>query len=83
MSAVETGHLAISTLHTIDAGQTINRILCMFTIEEEKQIRICLADTVRRIVCQRLLPKEGGDRIAVFEIMGTNLGIKDSILNGE
>ncbi|PKN77245.1 MAG: twitching motility protein [Deltaproteobacteria bacterium HGW-Deltaproteobacteria-10] len=83
MSAAETGHLVVSTLHTVDAGQTINRILGMFTIEEEKQIRIRLADTVRWIVCQRLLPKEGGGRIAAFEIMGTNMRVKDTILNGE
>ncbi|HPK53864.1 MAG TPA: PilT/PilU family type 4a pilus ATPase, partial [Smithellaceae bacterium] len=83
MSAAETGHLVASTLHTVDAGQTINRIIGMFTIEEEKQIRIRLADTVRWIVCQRLLPKEGGGRIAAFEIMGTNMRVKDTILNGE
>jgi len=83
MSAAETGHLVASTLHTVDAGQTINRILGMFSIEEEKQIRIRLADTVRWIVCQRLLPKEGGGRIAAFEIMGTNMRVKDTILNGE
>lgn len=83
MSAAETGHLVVSTLHTVDAGQTINRILGMFSIEEEKQIRIRLADTVRWIVCQRLLPKEGGGRVAAFEIMGTNMRVKDTILNGE
>lgn len=83
LSAAETGHLVVSTLHTIDAGQTINRILGMFNTEEENQIRIRLADTVRWIVCQRLLPKEGGGRVAAFEIMGTNLRIKDTILHGE
>ena len=83
LSAAETGHLVLTTLHTVDAGQTINRILGMFTNEEEKQIRIRLADTVRWIVCQRLLPKIGGGRVAAFEIMGTNLRVKDSILNGE
>ena len=83
LSAAETGHLVVSTLHTVDAGQTINRILGMFEQEEEKQVRIRLADTVRWIACQRLLPKEGGGRVAAFEIMGTNLRIKDTILNGE
>jgi twitching motility protein PilT len=83
LSAAETGHLVVSTLHTVDAGQTINRILGMFSSEEEKQIRIRLADTVRWIVCQRLLPKEGGGRVAAFEVMGTNLRIKDTILHGE
>ncbi len=83
LSAAETGHLVLTTLHTVDAGQTINRIVGMFEQEEEKQIRIRLADTVRWIVCQRLLPKVGGGRQAAHEIMGSNLRVKDTILNGE
>lgn len=83
LSAAETGHLVVSTLHTIDAGSTINRILGMFPKEEENQIRIRLADTIRWIVCQRLLPKADGGRIASFEILGTNLRVRDIILNGE
>ena len=83
LSAAETGHLVLSTLHTVDAGQTINRILGMFSTDEENQVRIRLADTVRWIVCQRLLPKEGGGRVAAFEIMGANLRVKDAILHGE
>ena len=83
LSAAETGHLVLSTLHTVDAGQTINRILGMFPPEEESQIRTRLADMVRWIVCQRLLPKVGGGRVAAFEIMRTNLRVKDTILHGE
>ncbi|MEA1969419.1 MAG: PilT/PilU family type 4a pilus ATPase [Thermodesulfobacteriota bacterium] len=83
LSAAETGHLVVSTLHTVDAGQTINRIIGMFSTEEEQQIRIRLADTVRWIVCQRLLPKTGGGRVAAFEIMATSLRVKESILHGE
>lgn len=83
LSAAETGHLVVSTLHTVDAGQTINRVLGMFSIEEEQQIRIRLADTVRWIVCQRLLPKVGGGRVAAFEIMGSNMRVVDTILHGE
>jgi twitching motility protein PilT len=83
LSAAETGHLVLSTLHTVDAGQTINRILGMFSTEEEKQIRIRLADTLRWVCSQRLLPKVGGDRVAAFEILGANLRTKDSILHGE
>ncbi|WP_022667245.1 type IV pilus twitching motility protein PilT [Desulfospira joergensenii] len=83
LSAAETGHLVLSTLHTVDAGQTINRVLGMFSTEEEKQIRIRLADTIRWVVAQRLLPKTGGGRVAAFEIMASNLRVKDSILNGE
>lgn len=83
LSAAETGHLILSTLHTVDAGQTVNRILGMFSTEEERQIRSRFADSVRWIVCQRLLPKVGGGRIAAFEIMRTSLRVKDTIINGE
>ena len=83
LSAAETGHLVLTTLHTVDAGQTINRILGMFSIEEENQVRIRLADTVRWIVSQRLVPKVGGGRVAAFEMLGSNLRVKDSILQGE
>ena len=83
LSAAETGHLVLSTLHTVDAGQTINRVIGMFPSEEETQIRIRLSDTIRWIVCQRLLPKEGGGRVAAFEVMGSNLRVKDTILHGE
>lgn len=83
MSAAETGHLVMSTLHTVDAGQTINRIVGMFSQEEEQQIRIRLADTVRWIICQRLLPKVGGGRVALLEILHTNMRVKDTITNGE
>jgi twitching motility protein PilT len=83
LSAAETGHLVLSTLHTVDAGQTINRIIGMFEQEEERQIRVRLADTIRWIVCQRLLPKVGGGRVAAFEILGSNLRVRDLILHGE
>jgi len=83
LSAAETGHLVLSTIHTVDAGQTINRIIGMFELEEERQIRIRLTDTLRWVACQRLLPKTGGGRVAAFEIMGSNLRVKDAILNGE
>jgi len=83
MSAAETGHLVMSTLHTINAGQTINRIVGMFDQAEEQQIRIRLAETVRWIISQRLLPKVGGGRVAALEIMGNNLRVKDAIEHGE
>ncbi|MBF0169958.1 MAG: PilT/PilU family type 4a pilus ATPase [Nitrospinae bacterium] len=83
ITASETGHLVMSTLHTVDAGQTINRVVGMFDLEEEKLIRIRLAEALRWIVSQRLLPRKGGGRVAAFEIMGNNLRTKDSILNGE
>ncbi len=83
LTAAETGHLVMSTLHTIDAGQTINRILGMFEPEEQPQIRLRLADTLRWIVSQRLAPKVGGGRHAIFEIMGNSLRTKESVAQGE
>jgi twitching motility protein PilT len=83
LSAAETGHLVLSTLHTVDAGQTINRILGMFEQEEQAQVRNRLVDTIRWIVCQRLLPKVGGGRVAAFEIMGMSLRLRELIMNGE
>jgi len=83
MKASETGHLVLSTVHTVDAGQTINRIIGMFDPEEEKQIRQRLADSVRWIVGQRLLPKVGGGRIAIHDILGNNIRTHESILMGE
>jgi twitching motility protein PilT len=83
LSAAETGHLVFSTLHTIDAGQTINRILGMFEQDEQPQIRHRLVDTIKWVVGQRLLPKVGGGRIAAMEILRTSLRVKDLIINGE
>jgi twitching motility protein PilT len=83
LSAAETGNLVLTTLHTTDAGQTINRIVGMFELEEERLIRIRLADSLRWVISQRLLPKIGSGRVAAFEIMGTSIRVKDAILNGE
>jgi len=83
LSAAETGHLVFSTIHTMDAGHTINRITGMFEAEEEKQIRVRLAEAIRWIVGQRLLPKIEEGRVAAFEVLGTNLRVKDTILHGE
>jgi len=83
LHAAETGHLVLSTLHTIDAGQTINRIIGMFEQSEEQLIRGRLAAMLRWVVSQRLLPKIGGGRLAALEIMRTSLRVQDSILHGE
>ncbi len=83
LSAAETGHLVLSTLHTIDAGQTINRILGMFETEEQEQIRARLADTLRWILSQRLVPDAEGGRHALVEIMGSNLRTQETIRLGE
>jgi twitching motility protein PilT len=83
MKASETGHLVLSTLHTVSAGSTINRIVGMFNNDEEKQIRQRLADTIRWVVGQRLLPRVGGGRVAIHDILANTIRSKESILNGE
>lgn len=83
LTAAETGHVVFSSLHTIDTGQTINRILGMFEQDEQPQIRNRLVDTIRWVVSQRLLPRIGGGRIAAMEILCTSLRVKDLIINGE
>lgn len=84
LSAAETGHLVLSTIHTVDAGQTINRIVGMFEQDEERQVRSRLAGTLRWVACQRLLPRVGGGRrVAAFEIMGANIRVRESIIQGE
>jgi twitching motility protein PilT len=83
LTASETGHLVFTTLHTINAGQTINRILGMFSKEEEKQVRERLAETLRYVVSQRLVAKVGGGRLLVTEIMGSSLRTRETLIYGE
>jgi twitching motility protein PilT len=83
LTAAETGHVVFSSLHTIDAGQTLNRIVGMFEHDEQEQIRVRLADTIRWVVSQRLPPKIGGGRVAAQEILCSSLRVKDLLINGE
>ncbi len=83
MEAAETGHLVLSTLHTIDAAKTIDRIIGVFPKAEESAIRTRLAQSFRRIISQRLMPKEGGGRIAAIEILVSNSRTRDYIEKGE
>ena len=83
LSAAETGHLVLSTLHTINAGDTVNRILGMFEPEDQDQVRLRLADTLRWVVSQRLAPRVGGGRCALLEIMASNLRTQEVIRQGE
>jgi twitching motility protein PilT len=83
LTAAETGHLVLSTIHTINAGQSVNRILGMFDLAEETQLRLRLSETLRYIVSQRLAPKVNGGRIMVNEIMGSNLRTREAVALGE
>jgi twitching motility protein PilT len=83
LTAAETGHVVYSTLHTISAGQSINRIIGMFEQGEQQQVRERIASTLRYIVSQRLAPKVGGGRQLLTEIMGSNLRTREIIQLGE
>ncbi|CAN5295895.1 PilT/PilU family type 4a pilus ATPase [soil metagenome] len=83
LEAAETGHLVLSTLHTIDAAKTIDRIIGVFPKNEEAAIRTRLAQSFRRIISQRLMPKIGGGRIAAIEILVSNSRTREYIEKGE
>jgi twitching motility protein PilT len=83
LTAAETGHLVLSTIHTINAGQSINRILGLFELAEETQLRLRLSETLRYVVSQRLAPKIGGGRLLINEVMGANLRVREVIAMGE
>ncbi len=77
--AAESGHLVLSTMHTIDASETIGRMIEFFPPAKQQQIRTILAGVLRGAVSQRLLPKIGGGRIAAVEVMVRNARIADLI----
>jgi twitching motility protein PilT len=69
IAAAETGHLVLSTLHTLDATETVNRVIDFFPPYQQKQVRLALAGTLRGIVCQRLVPTVEGGRVPALEIL--------------
>lgn len=84
LSAAETGHLVLSTLHTVDATETVNRIIDLFPAHERAQVRAMLAGTLKGVVGQRLVrAKEGGGRFAAIEVMVTTGRVRDFILDSE
>ena len=83
MEAAETGHLVFSTLHTIDASKTIDRIVGVFPKEQEPQVRTRFSQSFRYVISQRLIPKTGGGRIAVLEILKSTMRTRDYVLKGE
>ncbi len=83
MEAAETGHLVLSTLHTIDAAKTIDRIVGVFPKDQEPQGRTRFSQSFRYVISQRLLPKIGGGRVAVLEILKSTMRTRDYVLKGE
>jgi twitching motility protein PilT len=79
LQAAESGHLVFSTLHTIDAAETVGRMIEFFPPAKQQQIRSVLAGVLRGVISQRLLPRVGGGRIAAVEVMVMNARIADLI----
>ncbi|MGB0045541.1 MAG: ATPase, T2SS/T4P/T4SS family, partial [Terriglobales bacterium] len=84
LEASENGHLVLSSMHTVDASKTVERIVGTFPITEQQSVRERLAKTFRYIVAQRLIPRtDGGDRIPVVEILKSNSRTRDCVEQGE
>jgi twitching motility protein PilT len=82
LQAAESGHLVLSTLHTIDAAETVARMVEFFPPEKQQVIRAIMAGVLRGVVSQRLLPREGGGRVAAIEAMVMNARIAELIREG-
>ena len=83
MEAAETGHLVLSTLHTIDAAKTIDRIVGVFPKDQEPQVRTRFSQSFRYVISQRLLPRVGGGRVAALEILKSTMRTREYVERGE
>jgi twitching motility protein PilT len=84
LDAAETGHLVYSTLHTIDASKTVERIVGAFALSDQNAVRTRLAKTFRFIISQRLIPaRDGGGRVAAFEVLKSTLRTREYVQRGE
>jgi twitching motility protein PilT len=83
LQAAETGHLVLSTLHTQDATETVNRVIDFFPPHQQKQIRLTLAGTLRGIICQRLVPTVDGSRVPALEILVNTGRVAERIVDEE
>ena len=82
ITAAETGHLLLSSLHTIGAAKTVDRVIDTFPAEQQAQIRVQLSMVLKAVVSQRLIPTIDGHRVAVFEVMTVNPAIQNMIRDG-
>jgi twitching motility protein PilT len=83
LQAAETGHLVLSTLHTQDATETVNRVIDFFPPHQQKQVRLTLAGTLRGIICQRLVPTVDGGRVPALEILVNTGRVAERIIDEE
>ncbi|MFG6331972.1 type IV pilus twitching motility protein PilT [uncultured Oscillibacter sp.] len=83
VTAAETGHLVLSTLHTIGAASTVDRIIDVFPPHQQQQIRVQLANVLEAVVSQQLMPGAGGGRVAAFEVLHANTAVRNLIREGK
>ena len=83
MTAAETGHLVFGTLHTSSAPKTVDRIIDVFPESKQAQVRVMLSESLRGVIAQTLFKKEGGGRVAAFEVMYNNKAIANLIREGK
>ena len=84
VTAAETGHLVLSTLHTIGAASTVDRIIDVFPPHQQQQIRVQLANVLEAVISQQLIPRaDGGGRVAAFEVLHANTAIRNLIREGK
>ena len=83
MTAAETGHLVFATLHTTDAAQTIDRVVDVFPPDEHPRVRMQLANSLRGVVSQTLVPSVAGGRVAAFEVLVCHSGVRNLIREGK
>ncbi len=83
MTAAETGHLVFATLHTSDSAQTIDRVVNLFPAEQQSQARMQLANSLRGVICQTLVPAREGGRVAAFEVLICHSGVTNLIREGK
>jgi twitching motility protein PilT len=81
LMAADTGHLVLSTLHTVDATQTINRVISFFPPHQHQEIRYLLSATLQAVVAQRLIPMKGGGRVPAVEVMVVTSTIREYIID--
>ena len=82
LTLAETGHLVFATLHTNDAAQTLDRVVDVFQAEQQSQIRVQLAGTLQVVMSQRLIPRNGGGRVAAFEVLIANYAVRNIVRDG-
>ena len=83
ITAAETGHLVMGTLHTTDAAQTVDRLIDIFPPSQQQQVRVQLSQVLEAVLSQTLLPRIGGGRIAAFEILIANYAVRNLIRDGK